>query len=138
MIANLYSLSYPLLFFPTGAPFLAMVTFIEDLSYSDSKCIVARSIKASKNSSLYQSQIDSDAVPSKRREHLLAISSFLFAVIWGFGAHLPSRYLQGWRGEMERAEMEQPMGVQTLAPLLEKGGVCECMETECNGTVVTI
>ncbi|XP_061236540.1 dynein heavy chain domain-containing protein 1 isoform X3 [Bos javanicus] len=63
----------------------------EDLSYSDSKCIVARSIKASKNSCLHQSQIDSDAVPSKRREHLLAISSFLFAVIWGFGAHLPSR-----------------------------------------------
>ena len=29
---------------------------------------------------------------------------------------------------MERAEMEQPMGLQTLAPLLEKGGVCECME----------
>lgn len=85
-----------------------MVTFIEDLSYSDSKCIVARSIKASKNSCLHQSQIDSDAVPSKRREHLLAISSFLFAVIWGFGAHLPSRYLQGWRGEMERRKWDDP------------------------------
>ena len=105
-----------------------MVTFTEDLSYNDSKCIVARSIKASKTSSLHQNQTDSDAVPSKHREHLLAISSFLFAVIWGFGAHLPSRYLQGWRREMERAEMERPMGVQTLALLLEKGGVCECME----------
>uniref|UniRef100_H0VLU3 Dynein heavy chain domain 1 n=1 Tax=Cavia porcellus TaxID=10141 RepID=H0VLU3_CAVPO len=28
----------------------------------------------------------------KDREHLLVISSFLFAVIWGFGAHLPSRF----------------------------------------------
>ena len=70
-----------------------MVTFAEDLSYCDP---VARSFKSSKSSSLHRYQVDSDAVPSKRREHLLAVSSFLFALIWGFGAHLPSRYLQGW------------------------------------------
>ncbi|XP_059786957.1 dynein heavy chain domain-containing protein 1 isoform X6 [Balaenoptera ricei] len=60
----------------------------EDLIYSDP---VARSFKSSKSSSLHRYQVDSDAVPSKRREHLLAVSSFLFALIWGFGAHLPSR-----------------------------------------------
>ncbi|XP_057605338.1 dynein heavy chain domain-containing protein 1 [Hippopotamus amphibius kiboko] len=60
----------------------------EDLSYSDP---VARSFKSSKSSSLHRYQVDSNTVPSKRRDHLLAVSSFLFALIWGFGAHLPSR-----------------------------------------------
>ncbi|KAF6103044.1 dynein heavy chain domain 1 [Phyllostomus discolor] len=61
----------------------------EDLSYSDP---VAQSFKSSKSSSLNQSQGDSDDVPNKCREHLLVVSSFLFALIWGFGAHLPSRF----------------------------------------------
>ncbi|XP_021781856.2 dynein heavy chain domain-containing protein 1 isoform X12 [Papio anubis] len=61
----------------------------EDLSCSDS---VAQSFRSSKSSFLNQSQVDSDDVPNKCREHLLAVSSFLFALIWGFGAHLPSRF----------------------------------------------
>ncbi|EFB14166.1 hypothetical protein PANDA_014451, partial [Ailuropoda melanoleuca] len=72
----------------------------DDLSFSDP---VARSFQSSKSSSLSPSQADSDGAPSQRKEHLLAISSFLFALIWGFGAHLPSRYLQGqgWGGDAE-------------------------------------
>ncbi|XP_053518807.1 dynein heavy chain domain-containing protein 1 [Artibeus jamaicensis] len=61
----------------------------EDLSYNDP---VAQSFKSSKSSSLNQFQGDSDDVPNKCREHLLVVSSFLFALIWGFGAHLPSRF----------------------------------------------
>ncbi|XP_011891858.1 PREDICTED: dynein heavy chain domain-containing protein 1 isoform X12 [Cercocebus atys] len=61
----------------------------EDLSCSDS---VAQSFRSSKSSFLNRSQVDSDDVPNKCREHLLAVSSFLFALIWGFGAHLPSRF----------------------------------------------
>uniref|UniRef100_A0A2K6G9F5 Dynein heavy chain domain 1 n=1 Tax=Propithecus coquereli TaxID=379532 RepID=A0A2K6G9F5_PROCO len=60
----------------------------EDLSVSDP---VSQSIKSSKSGSLNQSQADSNDVSNKHREHLLAVSSFLFALIWGFGAHLPSR-----------------------------------------------
>ncbi|XP_039074792.1 LOW QUALITY PROTEIN: dynein heavy chain domain-containing protein 1 [Hyaena hyaena] len=60
----------------------------EDLSCSDP---VAQSFKSSKSSSLNPSQVDTDDVPNKCKEHLLAVSSFLFALIWGFGAHLPSR-----------------------------------------------
>ncbi|XP_076969933.1 dynein heavy chain domain-containing protein 1 isoform X10 [Tamandua tetradactyla] len=53
---------------------------------------VTQSFKSSKSSSLNNpSQADNDDVENKRREHLLAVSSFLFALIWGFGAHLPSR-----------------------------------------------
>ncbi|XP_012580518.1 PREDICTED: dynein heavy chain domain-containing protein 1 [Condylura cristata] len=40
---------------------------------------------------LSQPRTDSEDTATKHREHLLAISSFLFALIWGFGAHLPSR-----------------------------------------------
>nr|XP_035121530.2 dynein heavy chain domain-containing protein 1 isoform X6 [Callithrix jacchus] len=61
----------------------------EDLSCSDP---VAQSFRSSKRIFLNQSQVDSDDVPNKSREHLLAVSSFLFALIWGFGAHLPSRF----------------------------------------------
>nr|XP_014970450.1 dynein heavy chain domain-containing protein 1 isoform X3 [Macaca mulatta] len=61
----------------------------EDLSCSDP---VAQSFRSSKSSFLNRSQVDSDDVPNKCREHLLAVSSFLFALIWGFGAHLPSRF----------------------------------------------
>ncbi|KAM8818852.1 LOW QUALITY PROTEIN: dynein heavy chain domain-containing protein 1 [Rhynchonycteris naso] len=60
----------------------------EDLSYSDP---VAQSFKSLKSSSLNRNQADSDRVPKRHKEHLLAVSSFLFALIWGFGAHLPSR-----------------------------------------------
>uniref|UniRef100_A0A671E126 Dynein heavy chain domain-containing protein 1 n=1 Tax=Rhinolophus ferrumequinum TaxID=59479 RepID=A0A671E126_RHIFE len=60
----------------------------EDLRYSDP---VAQSFKSSQSSSLNQSQVDGGDVPRKHREHLLGVSSFLFALIWGFGAHLPSR-----------------------------------------------
>lgn len=77
----------------TGAPFVALATFAEDLSCSNP---VAESFRSSKSSFLNRSQVDSDDVPNRRREHLLAVSSFLFALIWGFGAHLPSRYLPGW------------------------------------------
>lgn len=70
-----------------------MMTFAEDLSFSDP---VSQNIRSSKSSSLNQSQADSNDVSNKHREHLLAVSSFLFALIWGFGAHLPSRCLQGW------------------------------------------
>ncbi|XP_029421420.1 dynein heavy chain domain-containing protein 1 isoform X6 [Nannospalax galili] len=56
----------------------------EDLSSSD---LVAQSFKSSKS----KTQADSDKAKKRQRKHLLAISSFLFAVIWGFGAHLPSR-----------------------------------------------
>uniref|UniRef100_A0A8C7A6A2 Dynein heavy chain domain 1 n=1 Tax=Neovison vison TaxID=452646 RepID=A0A8C7A6A2_NEOVI len=60
----------------------------EDLSFSDP---VAQSFKSSKSSSLNPSQVDNDDAPNQRKKHLLAVSSFLFALIWGFGAHLPSR-----------------------------------------------
>nr|KAF6394612.1 dynein heavy chain domain 1 [Molossus molossus] len=59
-----------------------------NLSYSDP---VAQSLKSLKRSSLTRSQDDGNDVPNKHREHLLVVSSFLFALIWGFGAHLPSR-----------------------------------------------
>ncbi|XP_037695568.1 dynein heavy chain domain-containing protein 1 [Choloepus didactylus] len=60
----------------------------EDVNSSDP---VTQSFKSSKSSSLNNpSQTDND-VQNKCREHLLAVSSFLFALIWGFGAHLPSR-----------------------------------------------
>lgn len=77
-----------------------MVTSADDLSFSDP---VAQSFQSSKSSSLSPSQADSDGAPSQHKEHLLAVSSFLFALIWGFGAHLPSRYLQGqgWGGDAE-------------------------------------
>nr|XP_021530783.1 dynein heavy chain domain-containing protein 1 isoform X2 [Aotus nancymaae] len=61
----------------------------EDLSCSDP---VAQNFRSSKRIFLNRSQVDSDDVPNKSREHLLAVSSFLFALIWGFGAHLPSRF----------------------------------------------
>ncbi|CAH6792870.1 dynein heavy chain domain-containing protein 1 [Phodopus roborovskii] len=57
----------------------------EDFSGSD---LATQSFKSSKS----KAQSDSDSVNKKQRRHLLAISSFLFATIWGFGAHLPSRY----------------------------------------------
>lgn len=112
-----------------------MVTLAEDLSCSDP---VAQSFKSSKSSSLNPSQVDTDDVPNKCKEHLLAVSSFLFALIWGFGAHLPSRYLQGWGWEwgIQRAEMDWHMGVKTQVTwLLGEGGICECVT---NGIVVTI
>ncbi|XP_076969931.1 dynein heavy chain domain-containing protein 1 isoform X8 [Tamandua tetradactyla] len=62
---------------------------LENFSSTDP---VTQSFKSSKSSSLNNpSQADNDDVENKRREHLLAVSSFLFALIWGFGAHLPSR-----------------------------------------------
>jgi hypothetical protein len=88
-MVNFYPSLCPSLF-SSGAPILAMVMIAEDLNEP-----VAQSFKSSKSSSLNRSQVDSDDAPNKHREHLLAISSFLFALIWGFGAHLPSRYLQG-------------------------------------------
>ena len=111
-----------------------MVTFAEDLSCSDP---VAQSFKSSKSSSLNPSQVASDDVPNKCKEHSLAVSSFLFALVWGFGAHLPSRYLQGWgRGwGIQRAEMDWHMGVNPGDMTVEEGGMCECVT---NGIVVTI
>lgn len=97
-----------------------MVTFAEDLSYSDP---VAQSFKSSKSSSLNQSQGDSDDVPNKCREHLLVVSSFLFALIWGFGAHLPSRYLQRWG--MGNAEGRDGLAYGSQTQVMSwVGGVC--------------
>lgn len=80
-----------------------MVNFAEDLNCSDS---IAQSFKSSKRSSLSRPQVNSDDVPNQHREHLQAVSSFLFALIWGFGAHLPSRYLHRWGEGVQRAEMD--------------------------------
>ncbi|KAL1774423.1 dynein heavy chain domain-containing protein 1 isoform X1 [Sigmodon hispidus] len=57
----------------------------EDFSGSD---LATQSFKSSKS----RLQSDSDNVNRKQRRHLLAISSFLFATIWGCGAHLSSRH----------------------------------------------
>ncbi|XP_055453428.1 dynein heavy chain domain-containing protein 1 [Psammomys obesus] len=57
----------------------------EDFSGSN---VVTQSFKFPKR----RPQSDSGNVNKKQRRHLLAISSFLFAVIWGFGSHLPSRH----------------------------------------------
>ncbi|KAM7329095.1 hypothetical protein ACRRTK_010708 [Alexandromys fortis] len=57
----------------------------EDFSGSD---LATQSFKSSKS----RVQSDSNGMTKKQRRHLLAISSFLFATIWGFGAHLPSRH----------------------------------------------
>ncbi|KAM4846327.1 dynein heavy chain domain-containing protein 1 [Thomomys bottae] len=60
----------------------------DDLSGRDP---MAQSFLSSKSSSLNQCQVESNETSNKHREHLLAVSSFLFALIWGFGSHLPSR-----------------------------------------------
>eukprot|EP00072_Mus_musculus_P038285 XP_006508453.1 PREDICTED: dynein heavy chain domain-containing protein 1 isoform X6 [Mus musculus] len=57
----------------------------EDFSGSD---LVTQNFKSSKT----RVQSDRVNVNKKQRRHLLAISSFLFAIIWSFGAHLPSRH----------------------------------------------
>lgn len=101
-----------------------MVTFAEDPSYSDP---VAQSFKSSQSSSLNQSQVDGDDVSCKHREHLLGVSSFLFALIWGFGAHLPSRYLQGLgRGDAEGLD-GLAQGSQNPGDMLVRGGWCVCV-----------
>ncbi|KAL6073385.1 hypothetical protein STEG23_013716, partial [Scotinomys teguina] len=56
----------------------------EDFSGSN---LATQSFKPSKS----RVHSDSDNVNKKQRRHFLAISSFLFATVWGFGAHLPSR-----------------------------------------------
>ncbi|XP_075403843.1 LOW QUALITY PROTEIN: dynein heavy chain domain-containing protein 1 [Tenrec ecaudatus] len=51
------------------------------------------SFRYSKHSSLGSwIQVDGKDVWNKQREHLLAVNSFLYALIWGFGALLPSRF----------------------------------------------
>ncbi|CAO2582639.1 Dynein heavy chain domain-containing protein 1 [Lemmus lemmus] len=57
----------------------------EDFSGSD---LATQSFKSSKS----RVQSDSGSMTKKQRRHLLAVSSFLFATIWSFGAHLPSRH----------------------------------------------
>ncbi|KAM6158477.1 LOW QUALITY PROTEIN: dynein heavy chain domain-containing protein 1 [Rhynchocyon petersi] len=52
---------------------------------------VTQSFKSSKRSLKSHSHADREVAQDKHREHLLALSSFLFALIWGFGALLPSR-----------------------------------------------
>lgn len=95
-----------------------MATFAEDLSCSDP---VARSFRSSKSVFLTRSQADSEAVTNKRREHLLAVSSFLFALIWGFGAHLPCRCLRGWGGGSRGLRWNRPRG-QHRATDVVRGG----------------
>ncbi|EDM18014.1 rCG39998 [Rattus norvegicus] len=57
----------------------------EDFSGTD---LVTQNFISSKS----KAQSDRISVYKKERRHLLAISSFLFAIIWGFGAHLSSRH----------------------------------------------
>nr|XP_045002071.1 dynein heavy chain domain-containing protein 1 [Jaculus jaculus] len=60
----------------------------EDLSISGP---AVQSFKSLKISPPNRPQLDSKDTQNRHRDHLLAISSFIFATIWGFGAHLPSR-----------------------------------------------
>lgn len=69
----------------------------EDFSSSD---LVTPNFKSSKSKS------DHVSVNKKQKRHLLAISSFLFAIIWGFGAHLPSRYHESGRYGVQSAEVD--------------------------------
>ncbi|XP_076795999.1 dynein heavy chain domain-containing protein 1 isoform X2 [Arvicanthis niloticus] len=57
----------------------------EDFSGSD---LVTPNFKSSKS----RVQSEHVSVNKKQKRHLLAISGFLFAIIWGFGGHLPSRH----------------------------------------------
>ncbi|ERE80223.1 dynein heavy chain domain-containing protein 1 [Cricetulus griseus] len=61
------------------------VTTAEDFSGSD---LATQSFRSSKS----RVKPDSDNVNKRQRKHLLAISSFLFATVWGFGGHIPSRH----------------------------------------------
>lgn len=72
-----------------------MVTIAEDFSGSD---LATQSFKSSKS----RAQSDSEGMTKKQRRHLLAVSSFLFATIWGFGAHLPSRYHKNGRYSVQK------------------------------------
>lgn len=71
----------------------------EDFSGTD---LVTQNFRSSKS----KAQSDCISVYKKERRHLLAISSFLFAIIWGFGAHLSSRYYDNGRCGVESAEAD--------------------------------
>lgn len=71
----------------------------EDFSGSD---LVTPNFKSSKS----KVQSDHVSVNKKQKRHLLAISGFLFAIIWGFGAHLPSRYHENGRYGVRSAKVD--------------------------------
>lgn len=86
------------LLFPMWIPILTW-TIAVDFSSSD---LVTQTFKSSKT----KVQSDRVSVSKKERRHLLAISSFLFAIIWGFGAHLSSRYYDNGRYGIQSAEVD--------------------------------
>lgn len=86
------------LLFPMWIPILTL-TIAEDFSGTD---LVTQNFISSKS----KAQSDRISVYKKERRHLLAISSFLFAIIWGFGAHLSSRYYDNGRCGVESAEAD--------------------------------
>ncbi|XP_068963959.1 dynein heavy chain domain-containing protein 1 isoform X1 [Petaurus breviceps papuanus] len=65
---------------------------IENTSHSSSVVQGSEGTQGSISAEGLQQDVEGDR---KRRNHLLAISSFLLAFIWGFGSHLPTRCLQG-------------------------------------------
>ncbi|XP_055972341.1 dynein heavy chain domain-containing protein 1 [Sorex fumeus] len=73
----------------TGVPILIVWTFAENFGRYDT---LTQIFKGSKNNVLNQAQLGTSDTSNKNREHLLAVNSFIFALVWGFGAHLPSRF----------------------------------------------
>ncbi|XP_072466221.1 dynein heavy chain domain-containing protein 1 isoform X6 [Notamacropus eugenii] len=61
---------------------------VEKTSHSGSMVQDSEGSQGSISAEGLQQDVEGDR---KRRNHLLAISSFLLAFIWGFGSHLPSR-----------------------------------------------
>lgn len=99
--SNTHNLFFPcLLLYLYYVLILTMVTFAGNLGYHEP---VTEIFKGSKKNILKQAQFEISDTSDKHREHLVVISSFLFALIWGLGAYLPSRYLQIWR--MQGADM---------------------------------
>ncbi|XP_043849749.1 dynein heavy chain domain-containing protein 1 [Dromiciops gliroides] len=62
---------------------------IENLSHSSSMVQDLEGTQGSISAEGLQQDVEGDR---RRRNHWLALSSFLLAFIWGFGSHLPSRY----------------------------------------------
>lgn len=105
--SNVANLCSPLhLLFPMRISILTLA-IAEEFSGSDD--LVTQNFKSSKT----RVQSDHVSVNTKQRRHLLAISSFLFAIIWGFGAHLPSRYYENGRYCVQSAEVDCPEGTKT-------------------------
>ncbi|XP_031817944.1 dynein heavy chain domain-containing protein 1 isoform X2 [Sarcophilus harrisii] len=65
------------------------ITSGDNMSHSSSMVQDSEGTQESISAEGLQKDMDGD---KKRRNHLLAINSFLLAFIWGFGSHLPSRH----------------------------------------------